>query len=360
MSEERLKSLGGLVERNGLKKRCRIDRLRTGMKLGKDVISIEKNFLLAEGTIITRAHIEHLRNLKLGFVYIMDVPADRSGQDLYAFEKKYEQVMVSVKLAFEHVRLFNEVPLMQMRELVDFSINPVLETVGILEYLHKIQKQDCYTYRHSLNVAIISGIIGKWCKYQGRELSDLILAGLLHDIGKVQVPLHILNKPGRLTAKEMAEIRKHPDYGYKLVERLNLSQNIKTAILQHHERNDGSGYPKGRKAAEICDYAGIIAVADVYDAMTTNRVYRQKQTPLLAAEVILEQMYGQLNPYICNTFLSYLKDACIGASVRLSDGQTAQIMHIDPQTICRPIVRTSDGDLIDLEINRKIDLLEFV
>lgn len=360
MSEKGLKNLGNLSKGYTTKKLCRIDNLKTGMKLGKDVVSIDSSFLLAEGTTITRAHIKHLKALKLNSVYVVDSPCFRSEQALNNFEKKYEKIMVSLKLAFEHVRIFNEVPLAQMQELVDFSINPLIETRGILEYLRKIQKQDCYTYRHSLNVAIIAGIIGKWCKYQGRELGDLILAGLLHDIGKVQVPVYILNKPGRLTDGEMQEIRKHPEYGYKLLKALAVSPKVKLAVLQHHERKDGSGYPKGRTGREICDYAAIIAVADVYDAMTTTRVYRSKQTPLLAAEVLLEQMYRQLDPYVCNTFLTYLKNSCIGASVRLSDGQSAQIIHIGQQTVCRPIVRTADGKLIDLEIQRSLDLLEFI
>ncbi len=339
---------------------CKLDSLKEGMKLGQDIIYLDRKVLLAAGTVLTAAHIKHLCDLNIQTIIIQPEAELDSDTEYEHFSRSYEQIFTRVKSAFEHVRIFNEVPLAQMQELVRFSINPITETIGVIEYLHKIQKQDDYTYQHSLNVAIIAGVIGKWCKYQGRELADLILAGLLHDIGKVKVPLDILNKPGKLTGVEMQEIKKHPGNGYQLVQKLDISSHVKTAIWQHHERHDGSGYPKGLKQPEICDYASIIAVADIYDAMTTNRVYRAKQTPLVAAEILAEQMYDQLDPYICNVFLDYLKKACIGAQVRLSDGRNAKIIHIDPQRIGWPIIQTAEGQIIDLEREKAIDLLEFL
>lgn len=339
---------------------CSLDTLKAGMRLGKDIISADRKILLAAGTRLNDAHIKHLCELNVESVVITVSSIDRSDQTFSEFVHKYAYILDSVKDAFEHVRIFNEVPLTQMQELVQFSINPITETFGIIEYLHKIQKQDGYTYQHSLNVAIIAGVIGKWFKYQGRELADLILAGLLHDIGKLMVPLRILNKPEKLSSEEMQEIKKHPGYGYRLIKDADISQKVKSAIIQHHERYDGSGYPKGLKLAEINDYAAIIAVADIYDAITTNRVYRGKQTPLLAAEILAEQMYGQLDPHICNTFLAYLNKSCIGANVRLSDGRAAKIIHIDSQRICWPIIKTTDGQIIDLSMDRTVDLLEFL
>lgn len=339
---------------------CSLDTLKAGMKLGKDIISADRKILLAAGTQLSDAHIKHLCELNVKSVVITVSSIDRSDQTFSDFTHKYAHILDSVKDAFEHVRVFNEVPLVQMQELVQFSINPITETFGIIEYLHKIQKQDGYTYQHSLNVAIIAGVIGKWFKYQGRELADLILAGLLHDLGKLKVPLSILNKPEKLSFEEMQEIKKHPDQGYQLIKDADISKKVKNAILQHHERYDGSGYPQGLKFSEICDYAAIIAVADIYDAITTKRVYRGKQTPLLAAEILAEQMYGQLDPHICNTFLAYLNKSCLGANVRLSDGRAAKIIHIDSQRICWPIIKTTDGQIIDLSMDRTVDLLEFL
>ena len=141
--------------------------------------------------------------------------------------------------------------------------------------IHCIEGYDDLTYVHSINVALISRVIGKWMGLSPEECDTLTICGLLHDIGKVMIPIEIITKPSRLSPTEYALIQTHTIHGYNLLEKIELDERIKLAALQHHERCDGKGYPNKLRYNEINQFSRIVAIADVYDAMTSNRCYRK-------------------------------------------------------------------------------------
>lgn len=145
--------------------------------------------------------------------------------------------------------------------------------IELFDFLYSVRGVNDSVYAHSLNVAMISRMIGRWLHMDSHDLDVLMLAGLLHDIGKLLIPEEILNKPGKLTDEEFQEIKKHPRYGYDILKNQNIDSRIKKAALMHHERCDGSGYPSGLTEDTIDSFAQIIAIADVYDAMTAARSY---------------------------------------------------------------------------------------
>ena len=138
---------------------------------------------------------------------------------------------------------------------------------------------DDLTYVHSMNVALIASVIGKWMGYNQEKIKVLTLAGLMHDIGKLLIPEKILNKPGNLTDNEYEIMKKHVNLGYEQVKNKFMPMSVKEAILLHHEKCDGTGYPFGLKSDKIPETAKIIAIADVYDAMTSSRIYRAPICP---------------------------------------------------------------------------------
>ena len=230
-----------------------------------------------------------------------------------------------------------------------FLVNPKQTTLDVFDMLHNMRQVNDSTYAHSLNVAIISRIIGKWLHFSNEELDTLTLAGLLHDIGKTKIPDEVLNKDGKLTDEEFQMIRNHPKYGYDILKSQPLNSHIKKAALMHHERCDGSGYPMGLTMEEIDDYALIIAIADVYDAMTAARSYR---APLCPFEVIAEFEKDGLQKYkpkYILTFLENIANAYQNNRVMLSDGTSARIVLLNHRRLSKPLVQLDDGACIDLE-----------
>lgn len=228
-------------------------------------------------------------------------------------------------------------------------VSPKQTTLDVFDMLHHMRQVNDSTYAHSLNVAIISRIIGKWLHFSNEELDTLTLAGLLHDIGKTKIPDEVLNKDGKLTDEEFQMIRNHPKYGYDILKSQPLNSHIKKAALMHHERCDGSGYPMGLTMEEIDDYALIIAIADVYDAMTAARSYR---APLCPFEVIAEFEKDGLQKYkpkYILTFLENIANAYQNNRVMLSDGTSARIVLLNHRRLSKPLVQLDDGACIDLE-----------
>ena len=227
-------------------------------------------------------------------------------------------------------------------------ITPGQTIIQYFDMLHNLRSSDDSVYGHSLNVAMISRVLGKWLKWSPSDLDSLMIAGLLHDIGKITIPPEILNKEGKLTDEEFEQIRWHPRAGYELVRDLKIDSRIKKAVLQHHERCDGSGYPMKADEIMLDDFAMVIAIADVYDAMTAARKYR---APLCPFQVIREFEHDGYHKYKTEyllTFLRHIATTYQNNRVILSDGQAAKIILLNQNSLSTPLVQLDDGSCIDL------------
>ncbi len=313
--------------------------------------------LLAQGVILNQSQINRLRSWGLSSIYIDNPPEKMKNEDIAVymtkeeFNKGYNETIDKIVHAFEQIKKFREVPIAEIQELIDQKIVLLVETIGVLEHLHNIRCYSEYTFKHSLNVAITAGILGKWCGYKRAELKDLILTGLLHDIGKLFIPLSILNKPDRLSDEEFVIIKKHPQEAYQLLKDARLSENIKLGIFQHHECLDGSGYPLGLIDDEICSEAKIIAIADIYDSITSDRVYRLKMTPFQALDILADSMFKKLEPGACLTFIDNMQNYFTGSSVILSNGVKAKVIAFSAKDACftKPLICMQNGKFLDLQ-----------
>ncbi len=344
-----------------------LSEVQTGMILARPVVSDDMSILLNENTVLTDSMLTLLKTWGLQSLYIKEIVRE-SGRNVYGFvseretfAQKYTDIISTLKDVFAKTRYFKEVPLDQIQELADQTIESLVNATGVISHLASIRAADDYTFRHSLNVGVIAGLLGKWLKVRGKVMREIVLAGLLHDIGKTQVPLQILNKPGPLSADEMAVIKEHPTRGYKLIEETDrIPQSVKLCVLQHHERLDGSGYPAALKDRDIADYARIIAVADTYDAMTSQRVYRSALTPFSVVAEVFGEMFARLDPAVALPFVSHVRDSLIGFMVRLSDGTEARVVYLDKERPVQPVVKLAGGDYIDLEKRRDLTILEVI
>jgi len=225
-------------------------------------------------------------------------------------------------------------------------------TKELFTFLSSLRAMDDPIYMHSINVAIISNIYATWLGMSEDDKDVALLCGLLHDIGKYKIPDEILNKPGKYTDEEFEIIRSHPMKGHNMLKGItNLSPHVKRCTLMHHERCDGSGYPMGLIGDECGPFSQLIAIADVYDAMTSARSYRAPLSPFQVIEVFQREGLQKYNPKYILPVVKQTAAMYRNCRVLLNDGKSATIIMQNERNIARPIVQTQDGSLLDLSAN---------
>lgn len=220
-----------------------------------------------------------------------------------------------------------------------------------------MRDNDDATYAHSVSVALLCNVFGHWLKYSNEDIKVLTLCGLLHDIGKMLVPSNIISKPSTLSKVEYDIVKNHPTDGYHLLEDQDLDERVKKAALMHHERRDGSGYPQGLKDDQIDEFAQIVAIADIYEAMTSPRVYRRPNCPFDAIGVFEQDGFQMFDPALLLTFLEGLANTYVNCSVKLSDNRVGEIVMIDSHNITKPVVKIESA-FIDLSKEKDLSIKE--
>jgi HD-GYP domain-containing protein (c-di-GMP phosphodiesterase class II) len=235
--------------------------------------------------------------------------------------------------------------------------------------LNDLATADAYTHRHSLQVAVIGMLIARrfwnregWRDWQNRErrdgidgrLTKLGVGLVLHDLGKLTTPPEILQKPGRLTDEEMAIMQRHPQAGVELLAATRPSPLVIATVRDHHERLDGSGYPAGRTADKIHEFARICAIADVYDAVTSERPYKSAAPAYVGVNIIGEgELAGQYDDAITWAFRRVCFPFPLGSEVGVTEGVTGVVSEVDPLEPWMPLVRYAEADAF---VERVIDL----
>jgi putative nucleotidyltransferase with HDIG domain len=229
---------------------------------------------------------------------------------------------------------------------------------NLLDMINCIRGYDDLTYVHSMNVSLICNIIGVWFNYSESDCEILMAAGLLHDIGKVKIPREIITKPGKLTDREYNIVKMHPVLGYDILKNQHIDIRIKNASLMHHERYDGGGYPRKLSGNSIDEVSRIVAIADVYDAMTANRVYREGLSPFHVIGFFEENM-SSFDPRMLMTFLQKTASAYVSKTVLLSNGEEGKIAMINNNAVGRPVVMVGDK-AIDLSRDKSINIVKVI
>ncbi len=230
----------------------------------------------------------------------------------------------------------------------------LFHTVGALEYQGGI-------YSSNVNVALISRGIGRWLHFPKENLDILTLCGLFHDIGKILVPEHVLYKNDKLSVEEFESMKMHTVYGQKLLKKVpGINESIVNAAMQHHERYDGSGYPMSLRGAEIDPYAAIVAIADVYEAMTAARPQRHPLSPFQVIEAFEADGFAMYNTRFILTFLRNIASAYQNRMVYLTDGRKARIIYLNHNKLSHPIVELEDKSTLDLSKEENLHILEII
>lgn len=245
-------------------------------------------------------------------------------------------------------------------ELMDTTsdiLNLASNSLQVFDILHNLRHYDDSTYAHSLNVSIICNVFGKWLKYSQEDLKLLTVAGLLHDIGKLSIDPKIIKKPGKLTDEEFNMIKQHPVLGFNLLKKKGVDSRILSAALMHHKKCDGSGYPNLPPSVPLTDFAKIVTIADIYEAMTANRVYRQGLCPFDVIKMLQDGGFQLYEPKFLMIFLNGIVQSYLNHYVQLSNGQVGIIKYINQFSPPDPMIQLESGEIIDLSKDKSVRII---
>lgn len=345
------------------KKFVNIGDLEVGMILSNEVI-YNDSILIGKNVVLTKSMLSKLNSCYIYekvSIYTSENVNTKEIETLKAVDKAFKDISKDVENIFRNNSNLN---LEKINEINDFSKK--LESIvklntSILKNILLNGSEDDCIYRHSVNVAALSYLIGKWCGYDEKDLNKLISASMLHDFGKSKIDQDILNKKTPLTKEEFKIIKTHPKLSYDEIKKIPyISKDVLYGVLMHHERCDGSGYPLGLKGPQISDYAKILAVADVFDAINSNRLHKKKRKPFEALKLIKEEgIKGKLDFSICNKFLNGLSNFYVGQDVLLNNNEECKIIQMNINEIDRPLLLGS-LNFIDLSKEKDLFILEIL
>lgn len=310
-----------------------------GMVLATDVYDSFGRTLIGSSCELTENYIEKLCDYGFDGVYIEDALSE--GIDI--------ESIISPQIRMEGQRCIRECDIDGCKVVAEEMVEEIVSKGNLSLDLTDLRSYDDYTYAHSVNVAVYCGVIGMGLGLDEKDLGCLVMAALLHDLGKLQIPEEILNKPERLTPEEYFVMKSHARLSYEIIsERWDISARIKEAVLHHHENVDGSGYPDGLEGSEQTLFTKILHVADVYDALTSKRPYKEAYAPYEATEYLMGGCGILFDKEIVETLLLYVPLYPKGTRVMLSDGREGIIYENYGLHNLRPVVRLMNGEMLDL------------
>lgn len=351
-------------------KKIQVIDLKPDMIPAEDVMTKGGQLVVGKGVPLTKKLILRITFYNIPFIYVEgeeEAPVEkpqlspdytqkiRRSNEFQSFQIDHSVVLTMIRESFTaFVEKGTPLPI---DELLNATVNlyrTCKTSLDLFNMLHNMRSSDDSIYAHCLNVALVSRRLGRWLKVDDDTLNLLTLCGLLHDIGKLKIPQEILNKPGKYTDEEFALVKKHPVFGYELLKNLPIDTRIKKAALSHHERCDGTGYPLGLKQEDLDNCTMVVAIADVYDAMTAARSYRAPLCPFQVIERFEQDGLQKYNPKFILTFLSRIADTYKNHRVLLNDGRSATVVMINANRLSKPLIQFNDGSCIDLSKQERL------
>lgn len=344
------------------KKYINLEDLKVGMITSKEIM-VDNTVLVGKNIYITKSILNKLIQFYPGkkiWVYAPKEDNQKEIEELKEVQSEFKTVSENIKDIFSE----NNINLKTTSEISKYSVELekfIRSNKSVLKSLIINGSNEDTIYTHSVNVASLSYLIGKWHGYDDKMLHNLVYASLLHDFGKTKIDENIINKKDPITKDEYDILKTHSSLSYNAVKTIPyINRDIAFGILLHHERNDGSGYPLGITGDKIPEIAKIIAIADVFDAINSNRLYKKKKKPFESLQEIKdESLKGKLDYTLCNTFLNGLLNFYVGQEVVLSNGEVGRIVQMDINNISKPLI-LCDEKFIDLKTEKDLTVTKIL
>ena len=342
--------------------------LKPGMITAEDVLNYKNEIIVTANTRINDTIIEKLARQSILVVPIKeDIDFATTHFEKVRLSEGFKNFESTYKIYFpvyKHIvmnAVTNRVPI-NMDQLMDVYKNIIVCAKSgelLLDYLYNmLPGEDDMTHAHCLNSALIAGVFGTWLGLSNEDTNIFIQSAFLYDIGKLSIPYQILWKPERLTSEEYRLVMRHTTIGYDFLKSYgDFNEHILNATLQHHERCDGSGYPKSLTDTEIDKFAKYIAIVDTYEAMTSPRSYRQKLNPFQIIANYENEGFVKYDYASIKSVLSHIANAQLGFNVQLNSGQIGEVILINEKALSRPLVKMQDNSLLDMSTNKQLSIV---
>jgi HD-GYP domain-containing protein (c-di-GMP phosphodiesterase class II) len=350
-----------------------INMCQPGMRLAKNIYNDDGMVLLAVNVELTQRLLDRLFSYGIDYIYIEDARTNDIIQQDVIQDETRSKAVIEIRNTFKKVMedsnkrgAVNYYDIgRNFRDVMKMIIDDLSAHDGAMVMLNNMNVKDNYLFQHSVNVSIYAIMLGISYGYSRDKLETLGLGALLHDIGKTKVPLGILRKPSQLTPDEFKEMKNHTTYGFNLLkDEPNIPLLSAHCALQHHERINGSGYPRGIQGGEINEFARWIGLVDSYDAMTTTRVYRR---PLLPHEA-MEQLFAGSGTMYDQSQIALFRDKIaiypLGITVRLNTGEYGIVSKLNMSVPHRPTIRVLQDEAgtvlkepYEIDLSSKLSIL---
>lgn len=351
-------------------------RLCPGMILGQDVYNFANQIVVKKGTVLDERTITKLHRFEIPQFMIEEEVLSIQEANSYhrssyseriqnnpafrRFQANYDTEIISFQNMISCVIEKNQkIDCEALYRQVVMLLKDTGNSINAFDMVQNLRHYDDSTYAHSMNVGLLCNVFADWLEFGEDEKKTLTVAGILHDIGKTRVPLEIIQKPARLSEEEYQIIKKHTEYGFAILTENKLDYHIRYTALQHHERMDGSGYPLGLAGDHIDEYARIVSIIDVYDAMTSPRVYRGPTCPFDVIQIFEEEGFQKYDSRYILTFLRRIAESYLNERIKLSDGRIGKLIYINAHALSRPVVMV-DGEAIDLRKEKDLKIIEIM
>ncbi|MFW5648809.1 MAG: HD-GYP domain-containing protein [Candidatus Alkaliphilus sp. MAG34] len=331
-------------------------KIRPGMIVGKNIYSADGRILLKKDVIITEGYLAQLDRLDIPYIYVKDhIDEDIVIDDVIKEESRVEAVNIT-RRAIEKIHRGRDIDVPEVKTVINKIVDELLGNSNLVLNLIDIRAQGDYLYGHSVNVAVLSGIIGVALNYNQIMLRDLMLGALFHDIGKTKLNRKIVEGKNSADSSGTAENKKHCQYGFDIL-RANAGISLYSAHVayQHHEYFNGNGYPRGLKGQEISEFARIVSVANTYDIFLSNVREEEETSILKAAEYLTANCGAIFDPEIVAVFLKRVAIYPIGTRVLLNTGEKGFVTKTHKNFPTQPVVCV-DTNLFDVKFNQDYDV----
>lgn len=347
-----------------------------GMVVAEDVFTYSNQLIIAAGTVLDDKLITRMKFYSVATITVQEdeqsakvtptsEPAvsevTRASAEFQYYKTELPRAINALKSQVHHLVTSPSAEINQDDLLKDVFrlLKQSRNGIHVFDMLHCLRDLNDQTFAHSINVALICYVIGTWLDFNKKELDTLTLCGLLHDVGKVTLPPEIILKPQKLTDTEYEMIKTHAIRGYNILRTKKVDNHVRFSAMMHHERMDGSGYPMGLMGEQIDPYSRIVAIADVYEAMTSARVYRSAVCPFDVIHLLESEGMTKYDPHYMMCFLEHLTLTYINSDVRLSDGTSGKIVMMNKNALSRPVVKVG-RKYLDLSKEHNITITEML
>lgn len=336
-----------------------------GCFLGDDVYNTRGNMIVPVDTFITEHIVKKLQKFKIEKVFIYGANAihgDSYLQDttINEVQKKFITDVNVAKNMIKELSAGRELDIEKVEDISEHIYSKVNEGNSLLDCINSIKVADEYTYAHLINVSVYSVLLAKWMGLNDSQMKEVAMAGLLHDVGKTQIPPEILNKRGPLSDEEFEIMKGHAILSYQIIKNNpEISMEVKRAVIMHHEKEDGTGYPFGIKGNQKNLYSKIITVADIFDAITSEKVYKQRQTPFEAFKEMEKIGYDTVDPKVMVTLLNNMPNCFIGSKVKMENGDIGEVVYVPNQCAYAPLIKVNNI-FFDFKYEKEALIKEFL